>query len=313
MTGDSALRRVFESIDRSSSTLATIIDSHKDFLLFFFFQLHSADETTARRLVEVACDGGDPDKDNIFHDSGWFQLGKTRMPTAEDLQFIKENVGQHALAQPKTWIDMKDPSVAEKHPLPLGHERNTVMDAFLKTLNRSRTQIVKVERIQNLAMWQSYVVKRQTICNRDIKKRGVADDQTQQQKQIDRFERAWLFHGTNFEVMDKILQQGFNRSFCGKNATMYGKGVYFAVESSYSACSTYAVPDRNGFQYVMACRVAVGEYCLGKRDALTPDVRDSKTNTLYDSTVNALNNPTVFVTYHDAQAYPEYLITFKQT
>jgi Poly(ADP-ribose) polymerase catalytic domain len=39
-----------------------------------------------------------------------------------------------------------------------------------------------------------------------------------------RAERRWLWHGTNVEVMEKIMQQGFNRSFCGKNATMYGKG-----------------------------------------------------------------------------------------
>lgn len=129
---------------------------------------------------------------------------------------------------------------------------------------------------------------------------------------LDRFEKKWLFHGTNIEVRDKICQQGFNRSFCGKNATFYGKGVYFARDAKYSAHPTYAVPDRNGFQYLMACRVVVGEYCRGKKDALTPDVRDSKTLALYDSTVNNMSDPSVYVTYHDAQAYPEYLVTFKQ-
>ena len=33
---------------------------------------------------------------------------------------------------------------------------------------------------------------------------------------------------------------------------------------------------------------------------------------LYDSTVNNVGNPQIFVTYHDAQAYPEYLVRFKQ-
>jgi hypothetical protein len=33
--------------------------------------------------------------------------------------------------------------------------------------------------------------------------------------------------------------QGFNRSFAGQNATLYGKGVYFAVKASYSANDTY--------------------------------------------------------------------------
>ena len=31
----------------------------------------------------------------------------------------------------------------------------------------------------------------------------------------------------------------------------------------------------------------------------------------YDSTVDRTHDPTIFVTYHDAQAYPEYLVRFK--
>ena len=61
----------------------------------------------------------------------------------------------------------------------------------------------------------------------------------------------------------------------------------------------------------MANRVAVGEFCRGRRDALTPDIRDAKTQSLYDSTVDSETNPSIYVTYHDAQAYPEYLIKFK--
>ena len=100
------------------------------------------------------------------------------------------------------------------------------------------------------------------------------------------------------------------RSFCGKNATMYGKGVYFARDASYSAHPLYSVPDRKGIQYIMACRVVVGEYCQGVKDALTPEVRDPNTHSLFDSTVGVLTNdtmanPSIYVTYHDAQAYPE--------
>jgi hypothetical protein len=60
------------------------------------------------------------------------------------------------------------------------------------------------------------------------------------------------------------------------------------------------------------CRVAIGEYCQGKQDALIPDVRPGGGNQLYDSTVNHVSAPSIFVTYHDAQAYPEYLVKFKQ-
>ncbi len=33
----------------------------------------------------------------------------------------------------------------------------------------------------------------------------------------------------------RAAHQGFNRNFAGKNGTMYGHGVYFAVLASYSA------------------------------------------------------------------------------
>ena len=100
--------------------------------------------------------------------------------------------------------------------------------------------------------------------------------------------------------------------------SVYGKGVYFARDASYSAYKIYAVPDKKGIQYMMACRVVVGEYCPGKQDALTPDLRDASKNMLFDSTVGLLGSdtmasPSIYVTYHDSQAYPEYLIAFKTT
>lgn len=63
---------------------------------------------------------------------------------------------------------------------------------------------------------------------------------------------------------------------------------------------------------MFACRVTIGEFCLGTRDVLTPDVRDSTHHTLYDTTVDDISSPGIYVTYHDAQAYPEYIIHFAQ-
>ena len=38
---------------------------------------------------------------------------------------------------------------------------------------------------------------------------------------------------------------------------------------------------------------------------MTPDLRNAAKNQLYDSTVDNVRDPSIFVTYHDAQAYPE--------
>ena len=56
-----------------------------------------------------------------------------------------------------------------------------------------------------------------------------------------------------------------------------------------------------------------GEFCKGIKNALTPDLRNVAKNQLYDSTVDNVRDPSIFVTYHDAQAYPEYMIKFSQT
>ena len=75
-------------------------------------------------------------------------------------------------------------------------------------------------RVQNVKMWEIFAIKRHLILERESRADAVKVEQ--------RFERRWLFHGTDTETASKIVAQGFNRSFCGKNMTQYGKGVYFA-------------------------------------------------------------------------------------
>ena len=122
-----------------------------------------------------------------------------------------------------------------------------------------------------------------------------------------------VFHGCPSDVVPKILQQGFNRSFCGANATLYGKGVYFARDASYSTYPLYCKPDAQGVQTCFLVRAVIGEWCKAKRDDITPGVRDVANNILYDSTVDDLENPSIFVLYHDAQTYPEYIVRFRQS
>jgi len=285
----------------------------------FATKMHYADEDLARDLLESVVHA-----DELYTDTGWIPLDATRIPSGDDLRELQQKIGDTQLAPPSSWDPIVDPTIVQRHTLSSTMEEyRKVKDDFLSTLvpprfNR-KIRVKRIERIQNLAMWQSYMVKRQTICYRDAgfnQASSTASSQFELRKALERFERCWLWHATNGDAIEKIAQQGFNRSFCGKNATMYGKGIYFARDSSYSASTTYAVPDRNGLQYMLACRVVVGEYCVGKRDALTPDVRDGQKNILYDSTVGLstdddMANPSIYVTYHDAQAYPEYLIVFQ--
>ena len=235
--------------------------------------------------------------DGVSTQAGWFPLSCTEHPSPAQLEALQQRMGggegaSDALKSPDTWGQVKDPLVAQMVKLPDGPERQSVVAAFQQTLPGG-ISVVSVERVQNQSMWQSYAVKRQTIVQREKDNAGAS-----------RFERVWLFHGTDEGTVPKIIQQGFNRAFAGKNAVAFGKGVYFARDASYSCSSTYSRPNAAGVQHMFLCRVTTGEFCKGHNGALTPDVRTG--HHLYDSTVNDTKNPSIFVTYHDAQAYPEY-------
>jgi len=120
------------------------------------------------------------------------------------------------------------------------------------------------------------------------------------------------WHGTTSDTVSIICNGGFNRSYCGKNATAFGKGVYFIKSFGYSAQPVYAVPDRNKNQHIFQCRVLTGHCHVGKPELMEPPVRDKKSLALYNSVVDNPKKPLIFVVFHDIQVYPEYLIVFQQ-
>ncbi|XP_024118277.2 lysine-rich arabinogalactan protein 19-like [Oryzias melastigma] len=107
------------------------------------------------------------------------------------------------------------------------------------------------------------------------------------------------------------MKTGFNRRFAGQNATVYGEGTYFAVNASYSAQSTYSKPGADGSQLMFMVRVLTGVYAQGQKGMKVPPPRNAQQpNERCDSVVDDINNPSMYVVFHDDQAYPDYLITF---
>ncbi|KAL0189690.1 hypothetical protein M9458_016789, partial [Cirrhinus mrigala] len=78
----------------------------------------------------------------------------------------------------------------------------------------------------------------------------------------------------------------------------------------YSANLTYAVPAEDGIQVMFVACVLTGYYTQGQAEMKTPPVCVAPDH-LYDSVVDNMLNPSMFVVFHDCQAYPDYLITFK--
>merc|ERR1719502_2494442 len=259
--------------------------------------------------------------------AGWFPASHVGEPTPNQIQRITDLLSRRengvisgatsdalaVLAPPPTWaaVDDRGP-VAYVEVDPRSKEYADAITAFKATLPDARATVSKLERVQNPGMWQAYRVRRHALlCREDDRARDNLPRVPLDQLEI-AGDGAWLFHGTDADTLRKICAAGFNRSFAGRNMCMYGKGVYFARDAEYSACRTYAKPDKRGDQRMLLCRVLVGAFCKGEKDALVPAERDAG-GILFDTTVNKVDNPSIYVTNHDAQAYPEYQITFRVT
>lgn len=95
-------------------------------------------------------------------------------------------------------------------------------------------------------------------------------------------------------------------------AAYFGKGVYFAVNAWYSAQEKYAVVEKaTGCRYMFVCKMLVGEYTKGSKEMKVAPALPDRPNELYDTLVDNVGTPTIFVAMTDSQAYAEYLIKFK--
>ncbi|KAM4889417.1 protein mono-ADP-ribosyltransferase PARP14 [Thomomys bottae] len=196
---------------------------------------------------------------------------------------------------PAHWSNMKQQNLCVVQLKPSDPEYNTVANKFNETC--SKFFIEKIERIQNLGLWNSYLAKKKSI-----------DAKNGHQKN----ERL-LFHGTDINSVPHVNENGFNRSYAGKNAVCYGKGTYFAVNANYSAQDTYSRPDVNGRKHMYYVRVLVGDYTRGQQSYIVPPEKNPQNPTdLYDTVVDNVHDPNLFVVFYDYQAYPEYLITFRR-
>ena len=92
----------------------------------------------------------------------------------------------------------------------------------------------------------------------------------------------------------------------------YGKGVYFARRADYS--HGYTSPDDQGKRTMYFTRVLCGEFTHGNSGMTVPPPKNSQVdpNLPFDSTVDDVSNPSIFVVYKDSQNYPAYLITYSK-
>ncbi|XP_028634773.1 protein mono-ADP-ribosyltransferase PARP10 [Grammomys surdaster] len=204
------------------------------------------------------------------------------------LEASKNNLSEQGLKEPLGRLEPLEEN---------SKEFQDVVQAFYNTLDaaHSRICIVRVERVSHPLLQQQYQLHRERLM------------QCCQQRPVEQV----LYHGTSESAVLDICAHGFNRSFCGRNGTLYGQGVYFAKRASLSVLDRYSPPNAEGHKAVFVAQVLTGDYGQGSHGLKAPPLRASGQVLRYDSAVDCLHQPRIFVIFHDTQALPTHLITCK--
>ena len=105
--------------------------------------------------------------------------------------------------RPSTWDQMPVDSALYVVDLPSSSTEYTdTKQMFDQTMAGGYTSILKIQRIQNPALYFQYIVRK-----KEMDKHNTPGHQNERR----------LFHGTSVDTCPKVNQSGFNRSFAGKN------------------------------------------------------------------------------------------------
>ncbi|CAF1389947.1 unnamed protein product [Adineta steineri] len=170
-------------------------------------------------------------------------------------------------------------------------EYRFVADNFYKTL--SSYQIIKIERIQNRRWYRQYEVHKDDF----IERYGTSTEQ-------------WLFHDElrcrQSDSAEAIILDCFSRSHAIN--CVVGQGIYFTTQASIS--DGYTQPDVYKLRHMFMdvywlddCFLCLARVLVGRTTTGNSSTRVCPTG--FDTT----GGESIFVTYHDAQVYGQYLIT----
>lgn len=169
-------------------------------------------------------------------------------------------------------------------------EHNMIEKLFKRTMPQGK--ITSIQRIQNPSLWKVFQWQKD-----QMKERNGGKPVNQQ----------YLFHGTDESLIGAICEQNFDWRMCGVHGTAYGKGSYFARDASYS--DRYARVRGTPNKIMFVALVLVGEYTKGSSSYVRPPPKGGS-STFYDSCVDSVSDPSIYVIFEKQQIYPEYLINY---
>jgi hypothetical protein len=196
------------------------------------------------------------------------------------------------------------------------------------------SKVVKVERIENLALWKAYHHRKAEMTDTHhancvqasplspaavpiappsaSQPAGVLDEDGLLEPRLN---ETFLYHGTSHDVAGVIARHGFDERVAALNG-LYGAGVYFANQS----CKSAQYANDPGLKTLIIARVTLGDPYYAPPGAplrvRRPPERTKLFNkgVTFDSVVANSGGSQAhreLIIYDHKQAYPEYIVTFK--
>eukprot|EP01084_Bolivina_argentea_P254690 428233_1 len=168
-----------------------------------------------------------------------------------------------------------------------------VHSLFYNTLNGLECKIDSIEDVMDKSKNLHYELLLKDKCDKYMQSRDQIE--------------GILWHGSSFKALTCIIKSGFDRSYNVRGK--YGRGSYFASTCYYSISNGYCNKHRDGYYYILVCKVICGKYIAG--NAKMNKIPKQKDGEEYDALVDRMDNPSIFVSWRDYMSLPLYLIKFK--
>jgi len=171
--------------------------------------------------------------------------------------------------------------------------------------NWEHLPIYKIDRVENGCQLEGNSVPYRDALRRSLQEQGVKFDSATH--------ACWAFHGAGQEAVASIVNDpvaGFQPLVSGsRNAAVWGSGTYFARDAKYVADGQFCPRGPDGTRCMLLCLLNLGMPCLG--DSLHKgNLPFRQKPHRYNSSVDCLSSPEVYVIQHPGAAVPAYLITF---
>jgi len=204
--------------------------------------------------------------------------------------------GSNDVIYPEDWIDNdQDISIHEVS------KSDPLFSQLVQKCNATmKMNVLKIERIQNKLEYNEYYHQKKEI-----------------EKLVGNANEKRLFHGTRSTDPQIIIQNGFDMRY--SNSGMWGRGIYFAVNSSYSG-TNYFSTTKDGKKQLFIASVLVGAplECPSNNAIIHPPVNPKLLEkkiigkmSYYNSITGVTGGSQVFIVYSNYLAYPSYLVTYE--